>query len=106
MQAIIGSKKWFLLVSPHNVGSANDDWTFLETQLYQDAVTLQEELEQGFWLAADSAYSLHTFMMIPFLNTQFGLDEENINLWLSNSRIHLKCAFGDFILCWGNFGRN
>ena len=62
--------------------------------------------EKGFYFIGDSAYSLISFLVIPFDNVLHQTFGDNFNCFHSSSRIIVECTFGEFDLRWGIFWRS
>ena len=53
----------------------------------------------------DSAYNLTPFLLVPYSSDEVSGDRSNMcdafNFYLSSSRIHIECAFGQMVRRWG-----
>lgn len=107
VQAICDRQKRVLWISPGHHGSSHDSlaWT-TQTQLYKLLENMKDELrEKGFFFVGDSAYPLSSYMLIPYHDARPGTSKDAFNFWLSNSRIHIECTFGEIIMRFGLFWR-
>jgi hypothetical protein len=82
-------------MSSKHIGSCHDSRAFMDTSLYKLLQDRKEFLkEHGFFLVGDSAYSLESFLLIPYSQAAPQSDEDAYNFWQSNSRIRIECCFG------------
>ena len=105
-QAICDRQKRILWISPGHLGSSHDSTAFAETCLHDLLEEMKDKLkEHGFFFVGDSAYPLSVYMQVPFSNARPHTPQDAYNFWLSNSRIHIECTFGEFIMRFGLFWR-
>ena len=79
---------------------------FSNSRLYDLLLAKVHLLEtKGFFLIGDSAYNLTPFLLVPYSTDDIRNDRCNIydafNFYLSSSRIHIECAFGQLVRRWG-----
>jgi hypothetical protein len=106
VQAICDRSKKFLWCYTSNKGSTHDSMAFTNSRLYSLLVAKLHLLEQkGFFLLGDSAYNLTPFLLVPYSTDEVRNDKSNsydaFNFYLSSSRIHIECAFGELVRRWG-----
>ncbi len=106
VQAICSKTKSFLWFSSGHKGSTHDSLAFCETDLYETLNIAEAKLNaEGLFLVGDSAYPLMGYLVTPYEGIKQLSEEDSFNFWLSNSRIQIKCAFGELIMRWGIFWR-
>ncbi|EJK63010.1 hypothetical protein THAOC_16359 [Thalassiosira oceanica] len=106
VQAICDRKKRILWISPGHAGSTHDSTAWQDTKLFDLLEEMEAELEKaGFFLVGDSAYPLSAYLQVPYPDAKPVTAEDAFNFWLSNSRIHIECAFGEIIMRFGLFWR-
>lgn len=106
VQAICDKSKRFLWVYTSNKGSTHDSVAFANSRLYSllhaKSILLEEK---GFYIVADSAYSVTPFLLVPYRSDDVRNDSSDMcdtfNFFLSSSRIHIECAFGELVSRWG-----
>lgn len=106
VQAICDKQKRFTWISFHQ-GSAHDSFAWSQTKLRD----LLEEMEpilkkHGFFFVGDSAYPLSVYLQVPYDDATAASLKDAFNFWLSNSRIRIECAFGEFVMRFGIFWRS
>ena len=95
-----------LWLSDKFTGSTHDSPAFQKTRLYDLLVEKYSELyERLEYLLADSAYSIRSFLQVPFSKTLPNTDEDNFNCYLSKLRIFSECVIGAMCRRWGIFQR-
>ena len=57
----------------------------------------------GLYILGDSAYSLESFLLTPYLQPLPKSPEDGFNFYHSSARITVECAFGEIDLRWGIF---
>jgi DDE superfamily endonuclease len=62
-------------------------------------------LPQGFFIAADEAYSCSDRVLTPWPGRGLPCEKDCFNFWLSSARIHIKQSFGMLVGRWGIFWR-
>ena len=86
-QAICDSKKRILWLSTGHKGSTHDSFAFAETRL---SALLEEKREYLYkhrlFLIGDSAYSLQSYMIVPYSNAKSNSIEDSFNYWHSRTR--------------------
>jgi DDE superfamily endonuclease len=105
-QAICDHQKRIMWISSRHIGSCHDSVAFTDTQLY----TLLEEkksflLKHCFFIVADSAYNMESFLLVPYARPGPQSMEDAYNYYHSNCRIRIECAFGEIVMRWGIFWR-
>ena len=93
---LLTKRKIILWRSIKSIGSHHDSTAFQGTYLYKDLVEMAENLaNQNFILVGDSAYSIRSFLLVPYDNAKPYSKEDNFNYFLSSCRIYVECAFGE-----------
>ena len=113
VQAICDKRKRFLWCYPSNKGSTHDSAAFANSRLNDLLQEVAEELHSlGIFIAADSAYGLTSYLIVPYDSDQIKKADEHqakamdaFNFYLSSCRIYIECAFGELIMRWGIFWR-
>ena len=83
-------------------GAEHDSAAFQSTSLYESLVKKMEYLyNEHLYLIGDSAYSLHSFLMVPFDSVKPHTKEDTFNYHLSSSQIYVECTFGSMYSTWG-----
>ena len=59
--------------------------------------------EHGLYILGDSAYTLESFLLCPYLQPKPKSSEDAFNFYHSSARITVECAFGEIDLRWGIF---
>ena len=106
VQAICDRSKKFLWCYTSNKGSTHDSSAFTNSRLYSLLSEKVHFLEaDGYYIVADSAYNLTPFILIPYSTDEVQRDRSDMcdafNFFLSSSRIHIECAFGEMVFRWG-----
>ena len=106
VQATCDKLKRFLWCYPSNKGSTHDYAAFIGSRLYDLLKSMLIELmEQGLFIAADTAYGLTPFIITPYDTAQAKNDingaKDSYNFHLSSCRIYIECAFGEMVMRWG-----
>ena len=57
--------------------------------------------ELGLYFVGDSAYSIRSFLQVPYDNAVPQSAEDCFNYHLSTCRIWIECAFGEIDMRWG-----
>ena len=57
--------------------------------------------EHGLYILGDSAYTLESFLLCPYLQPHPKSSEDAFNFHHSSARITAECAFGEIDLRWG-----
>jgi hypothetical protein len=105
-QAICDDKKRITWLSSRHIGSCHDSVAFTDTNLYSLLQEKRAFLEKyGFFLAADSAYNMQSFLLVPHERPAPKSMEDAYNYYHSNCRIRIECTFGELIMRWGIFWR-
>jgi hypothetical protein len=106
VQAICDSKKRILWMSSGHKGSTHDSAAFAETGMSALLQRKKEYLYKNrFFIVADSAYSLQSYMIVPYNNAEANSIEDSFNYYQSKTRIYIECAFGEIVMRWGIFWR-
>jgi hypothetical protein len=104
VQAICDSKKRILWMSTGHKGSTHDSLAFSETQLHALLERKKDYLyNHRLYIIGDSAYSLQSYMIVPYSNATPNTVDDSFNYWHSRTRIHIECAFGEIVMRWGVF---
>ncbi len=53
---------------------------------------------KGYYFIGDSAYSLKSFLMVPYDNVVHGTPEDNYNFFHLSCQITIECCFGEIDL--------
>jgi hypothetical protein len=109
-QAICDSNKKLLWISTEHQGSCHDSAAFTATTLYRVIQKKRDFLHNNrFFLAADSAYSMEFFVLVPYERPSMmksdGQMEDAYKFYHSNCRIRIECTFGEVVMRWGIFWR-
>jgi DDE superfamily endonuclease len=95
IQAICDSKYRFMIASALCPGSTHDSVVFAVSSL---STFLQRSpndgLPQGFFVAADEAYSCSDRVLTPWPGRGLPCEKDCFNFWLSSARIHIEQSFG------------
>ena len=87
-------------------GASHDSTAFRDTKLYELLKEKAEWLDQKkFFILADSAYAIDSFIIPPFDLAKSCTANDNFNFFHSSARITVECAFGEIDLSWGIFLR-
>ena len=106
VQAICDRRKRILWIDPGHPGASHDSSAWNETKLMELMEELKPKLkEHGFFIVGDSAYPLSVYLQVPYPKAKPSTPEDAFNFWLSNSRIHIECTFGELIMRFGLFWR-
>lgn len=105
VQAICDRMKKFLWCYTSNKGSTHDSVAFTNSRFYSLLTEKAAQLEEkGFYLIGDSAYNLTHFLLVPYSTEEVRADRSDMcdafNFYLSSSRIHIECAFGELVMRW------
>jgi hypothetical protein len=104
VQVIVDRKKRILYRSILCRGAEHDSTAFKASSLYR---ILEEKASwlasKGWYLIGDSAYSIRSFLQVPYDNAQHDTPEDNFNFVHSSRRIFVECAFGEIDMRWGIF---
>ena len=105
VQVIVDHRKKVRWVSYSHKGASHDSSCFRDTYLYNHILKDKEEFlhEHKFFFLGDSAYSLESFMITPYLQAAAQTNEDAFNVYHSSARITVECAFGEIDLRWGIF---
>mmetsp|Transcript_121117 Transcript_121117/g.347969 ORF Transcript_121117/g.347969 Transcript_121117/m.347969 type:complete len:383 (-) Transcript_121117:127-1275(-) len=106
VQAICDRSKIFTWVYTSNKGSTHDSVAFANSHLFSLLCHEAASLEaKGLYLVGDSAYNLTPFLLVPYSTDEIRNDTGDMcdafNFFLSSSRIHIECAFGELVRRWG-----
>ena len=106
VQAICDRAKKFLWCYTSNKGSTHDSAAFTNSRLYSLLTQKTAWLEENaHYIVGDSAYNLTPFLLTPFTTDEVRQDRtgncDAFNFYLSSSRIHIECAFGEMVFRWG-----
>ena len=84
------------------MGSNHDSPTFHESRLGKVLESSAEDLRsRGLFLVGDSAYSLRSYLLVPYDNSAVKSKEDSFNFFLSSCRIYVECCFGEIDRRWG-----
>ena len=88
VQVIVDKWKRVIWYSINCRGGEHDSTAFKRTSLYNLLVEKSSELaRKGWFIVADSAYSIRSFVMTPFDNVGHGSREDDYNYFHSSCRI-------------------
>ena len=83
-------------------GAEHDSNAFENSSLYKFMMeNCKYYEEKGFYIVADSAYGVKSFLLTPYDNALNGTPEDNFNYFHSSTRICVECDFGEIDLHWG-----
>ncbi len=106
VQAICDRYKRILWISPGHQGATHDSTAWSQTGLSTVLESITDILKaHGLFIVGDTAYPISAHLLVPYPQAQPGTQEDAFNFWLSNSRIHIECTFGEFIARFGLFWR-
>ena len=106
MQCIVDHDKKVLWASTYHKGGSHDSSALRDTKLYKKVKEKSNWLyERGYFILADSAYAIESFIIPPYPLAKSKSDEDNFNFFHSSARITVECAFGEIDLRWGIFWR-
>ena len=98
--------KRILWLSDKYVGSTHDSPAFQDTELYRLLLAnFRDLLERMEYILADSAYSIRSFLQVPYPNTLPQTIEDIFNCYLSKARIFSECVMGELCSRWGIYQR-
>ena len=102
VQAIVDKNKLIIWRAIQCRGSEHDSKAFKKSDMYKK---LQEVagnlLAKGFYFMGDSAYSIRSYLLVPFDNAGIQSAQDAFNYHLSTCRIWVECAFGEIDMRWG-----
>ena len=102
VQVLVDRKKRVLYKSILCRGAEHDSSAFKASDLYSLLMEKKADLqEQGLYMIGDSAYSIRSFIIVPYDNAFHGTGEDTFNFYHSSSRIVVECAFGEIDMRWG-----
>ena len=92
-------------VSYSQKGSSHDSSCFRETDLYKNKLNGIKDFlyDHGLYFLGDSAYTLESFLLCPYLQPTPKSVEDAFNFYHSSTRIIVECAFGEIDLRWRIF---
>ena len=83
-------------------GAEHDSKAFKKSDMYKKLLEKAEELLRlGLYFVGDSAYSIRSFLLVPFDNAAVHGTEDGFNYHHSTCRIWVECAFGEIDMRWG-----
>ena len=102
---IVDDRKKVRWVSYSHKGASHDSSCFRDTHLYTNILKVKEEFlyRNKLYILGDSAYSIESFMMAPYLQVAAQTPEVAFNFYHSSAMITVECAFGEIDLRWGIF---
>ena len=104
VQCIVDHRKKVRWVSYLHKGASHDSSCFRDTELYNKLNNMKDYLyEHGLFILGDSAYTLESFLLCPYLQPTPKSAEDAFNFYHSSARITVECAFGEIDLRWGIF---
>jgi hypothetical protein len=102
VQAIVDKKRRILFRSIMSRGAEHDSTAFKHSSLYTWLLQNWQHLAgKGYYFIGDSAYSLKSFLLVPYDNAVHGTPEDNYNFFHSSCQITVECCFGEIDLQWG-----
>jgi hypothetical protein len=114
VQVIVDKHKRVLWRSINSKGGEHDSRAFKSSRLWDiltqkafdpNSVLNKNRFQLRFYLIADSAYALRSFLLTPFPTAGIGTAEDGFNYYHSCNRIVVECAFGEIYARWGIFWR-
>ena len=99
VQDIVDSDYRFLSCSSLTVGRAYDALAFRLSSL--NSFLEAGKLPKGFWVAADEAYRVSDYIIIPFSRSKASIYQDGFNFFQSSHRLHVEQAFGILKNRWG-----
>ena len=101
---MVDHDKKVLWASTYHKGGSHDFSASQETKLHKKLKKKADWLhEKGFFILADSAYAIESFIIPPYTLAKSKSAEDNFNFYQFSARITLECAFGEIDLWWGIF---
>ena len=102
IQIIADKNKMILWKSALHKGAQHDSPAFQTSNLYEQLQNKMEWLlEKKYYLIGDSAYSIRSFLLVPYDRSTPGSKEDGFNYHLSACRIYVECTFGALYNRWG-----
>ena len=102
VQAIVSQKKKVLWRSIRCRGAEHDSNAFKKTDLYKKLLSIGQRLyDKGLYIVGDSAYSIRSFILVPYENATPQSPEDGFNYHHSCCRIWVECTFGEIDMRWG-----
>jgi hypothetical protein len=102
VQAIVNKNKLVLWRSIKCRGAEHDSNAFKKSELYKKLLQKASDLRDlGLYFVGDSAYSIRSFLQVPYDNAVPQSAEDCFNYHLSTCRIWVECAFGEIDMRWG-----
>ena len=102
VQVIVDKKKRVLWRYIGEKGSSHDSPIFMDSKLGRYMESNSDMFERnGWYIVGDSAYSLRSYLLTPYDNTQSNTKEDNFNYYQSSARISVECTFGEVDRRWG-----
>jgi DDE superfamily endonuclease len=99
-QVVVNSRYKILYVSARCAGATHDNLAFAVSTLNKRLVS--GDLEIGFWIAADEAYTCTESIITPWPGADLGDDAKKaFNFFHSSLRIHVEQAFGQITSRFG-----
>ena len=107
VQAIVNKDKLVIWRAIQCRGAEHDSKAFKKSDIYQKLIEKASELKaMGLYFVGDSAYSIRSFLMVPFDNATVQSAQDAFNYHLSTCRIWVECAFGEIDMRWGILWKN
>ena len=104
VQVLVDHMKHILWLLDKFFGATYDSSAFKNTSLYALLVERFEELYQRMgYILGDSAYSIRSFLQVPYRSSYPESIEDNFNCYLSKIRIFSECCLGEMCARWGIF---
>ena len=99
VQCVVDHDKKVLWASTYHKGGSHDSSALRETKLYKKLKDKADWLyERGYFILADSAYAIESFIIPPYPLAKSKSAEDNFNFFHSSARITVECAFGEIDL--------
>ena len=94
VQCIVDHQKKVRWVSYSHKGASHDSSYFRDTELYNKLNNMNDVLyEHVSFILGDSAYTLESFLLCPYLQPTPKSAEDAFNFYHSSARITVECAF-------------
>ena len=88
VQCVVDHDKTVLWASTYHKGGSHDSSALRETKLYKKLKDKSDWLyERGYFILADSAYAIESFIIPPYALAKLKSPEDNFNFYQSITRI-------------------
>lgn len=112
IQVICDKHKRIIWRSINSKGGEHDSKAFKSTKLWKKLTDMacdpasvfnRKPFGLHFYILADLAYALRSFLLTPYPNAVSGSAEDAFNYFHSSNRITVECCFGEIHARWGIF---